>query len=176
MIEQGSTELPHLFLEIRSSSIAGWGSYARRTIADGKLVTIFTGEIIDRKEWDRRYALNILRSADDDLPLGNYRYMILDGSSLFINHSCDPNCGVRKESELIALREIKAGEEITFDYSSTVGFHSKWEMECKCGSSKCRGAIGSALSIPKDQLLKYFKANALPNFILEEINEGKIKL
>ncbi len=61
-----------------------------------------------------------------------------------INHSCDPNThvqtidGVRR---VIALRDIRAGDEITYDYCIN-GFGDTVWM-CKCGSFRCRHVIHS---------------------------------
>ena len=32
------------------------------------------------------------------------------------NHSCQPNCGINRKMEFITLRDIKAGEELYWDY------------------------------------------------------------
>ena len=39
-----------------------------------------------------------------------------DKQKVYVNHSCDANCGLRGEITCIAIRDIKAGEEITQDY------------------------------------------------------------
>jgi hypothetical protein len=58
-----------------------------------------------------------------------------------MNHSCEPNCGVRGSVVVVARRDIAAGEELTFDYGTTdtVGL----TMECKCGAPTCRGVVTS---------------------------------
>lgn len=66
--------------------------------------------------------------------------------SRLINHSCDPNCVAQKwlvgnecRVGIFSRREIKPGEELTYDYSFTafdVGF------KCKCNSPSCKGRIG----------------------------------
>lgn len=61
----------------------------------------------------------------------------------FANHSCDPNCAVEVSPPLIllvALRDIGAGEEVTYDYAATM-HGDAWEMKCNCGASGCRGTI-----------------------------------
>jgi hypothetical protein len=98
--------------------------------------------------------------------------MDLDEFSRAFNHSCDPNAGIRKTSELIAIEDILKGEEITYDFSSTVGPNvpsSVWEMQCHCGSEKCRKVLGNVLSLPKVQLEKYRRAGALQDYIIEEL-------
>lgn len=60
----------------------------------------------------------------------------------YINHSCAPNCIVRIDRPkvlLVALRDISAGEEITFDYA--VIYEDPWQMECRCGVENCRRII-----------------------------------
>lgn len=63
----------------------------------------------------------------------------------FFNHSCEPNCGFRGQIFLVAMRDIIAGEEITFDYamvvSESLGSDIVFEMECTCGSASCRKII-----------------------------------
>lgn len=70
----------------------------------------------------------------------------------FVNHSCDPNCVIRFENGtavLYVLKDIKAGEELTFDYNT-----SDWDMleqeensgeqltfDCLCQSSNCVGRV-----------------------------------
>jgi hypothetical protein len=76
---------------------------------------------------------------------------------------------MRKRSELFALRDILPGEEITYDYSSTVGPNitaDMWTMKCSCGASVCRKTIGNVLSIPEDRFHMYLKAGALQDHIL----------
>jgi len=63
----------------------------------------------------------------------------------FFNHSCDPNCGFKGQVFLVAMRDIRAGEEVTFDYcmtvSASVGSDMVFEMDCACGSPHCRKRI-----------------------------------
>ncbi len=60
-----------------------------------------------------------------------------------INHSCDPNAGFATgEPVLFAVREIAAGEQIAWDYSTSIA-EMGWTLECLCGSRKCRQVIRS---------------------------------
>ena len=65
----------------------------------------------------------------------------------FINHSCDPNCETQKwlvrgelAIGLFALTDVKAGEELTFDYNFER--YGDKPMRCYCGTAKCRKFIG----------------------------------
>ena len=56
----------------------------------------------------------------------------------YVNHSCDNNTSVRDFCD-VAVRDIRAGEEITSDYEAD---GAGLKFECRCGSLKCRGSIG----------------------------------
>ena len=57
------------------------------------------------------------------------------------NHSCNPNCGFSNSITLVAIRDIRAGEELVFDYAFSESFAQ--EFECNCGSKNCRKTIKS---------------------------------
>jgi hypothetical protein len=54
----------------------------------------------------------------------------------YMNHSCEPNCGVRGSVVIVARRDIAPGEELTFDYGTTDT--DRWVLECVCGAPSCR--------------------------------------
>jgi hypothetical protein len=79
-----------------------------------------------------------------------------------INHSCAPNTGLRFGEDgvfLVALRDIPAGEEIAWDYSTTLG-PDAWAMPCACGSADCRGRIGGFATLP-DERQRWFLERGL---------------
>ena len=76
-----------------------------------------------------------------------------------INHSCSPNTGLRFTEGgvfLIALRDIAKGEEIAWDYSTTLK-DSGWAMQCLCGSAECRGTIRDFATLPEDRQRWYLE-------------------
>jgi uncharacterized protein len=67
-----------------------------------------------------------------------------------VNHSCEPNCEPTEEDGriyLFALRDIAAGEELTYDYNLTNS--NDREMPCPCDSSQCRGTMYSAAEMAR---------------------------
>lgn len=72
----------------------------------------------------------------------------------FMNHSCNPNVGMKDKLTVVALRIIKEGEELTIDYSTFEG-DPRWEMNCLCGDEHCRKVISSIHSLPPKQFSKY---------------------
>jgi len=155
-------------LEIKESKIVGRGSFATEGVKKGETIKVLTGERVSREETEKR--INEGREyVDDPLQIGDNLYLDLDESSRLINHSCDPNSGICGESELFAIKNIEKGEEITFDYSTTVGKNISWYMKCNCSSKNCRKKIGNVLTIPKETLKRYNQAGALPDFIRNQI-------
>jgi hypothetical protein len=57
----------------------------------------------------------------------------------FMNHSCEPNAVIRRRA-VFALKPIRVGEQIAFDYNTTE-YELAEPFECRCGSSRCDGLI-----------------------------------
>jgi hypothetical protein len=72
-----------------------------------------------------------------------------------INHKCKPNLAIDSDAiSFIAIEDIPAGSELTFDYS--ISEHSQWEMPCSCGVDGCRKVIKSIDSLPSDFFATYY--------------------
>jgi hypothetical protein len=88
-----------------------------------------------------------------------------------INHSCEPSAGIRLDRggyRLLALREIRPGEEVTYDYSTYLaGDHEA--MRCSCGSRRCRGLIGAFADLPAERRRTYIEAGVVAAFVLDEV-------
>ena len=158
--------------EVKKTDRYGLGVYALEKIENGETITVLTGEKIIEKDCDRMIDEGVLNN-DDPLQIDTNFYYILDHTSHSFNHSCDPNAGLKKQSTLFALRDILPGEEITYDYSTTVdpnNFTFTTMNNCLCGSPKCRKVLGNVLTIPKDKLDFYKKNGALQDYILDSLS------
>ncbi|MCK4670229.1 MAG: SET domain-containing protein [Nanoarchaeota archaeon] len=98
--------------------------------------------------------------------IGNRRFVISYHLYSYMNHSCNPNVYIKhssmKKMEFYAMRNIKKGEELTYDYGANAleGFDKiGWEsFKCTCGSKKCRKTIYSNFfKLSKKLQKKYFK-------------------
>lgn len=161
-------------LEVRQTGKYGAGVFATEDIKKGTIIHILAGEKVSHKEALRR-VLGEQENLDDIFQIGKRTYIDLNEHSRIFNHSCDPNAGLRKTSEMFALRDIKKGEEITYDYSLTIA-PTEWEMKCKCGSPKCRGILGDITSIPKKQLERYEKMGAIQKYMQPILIQVKNKI
>jgi hypothetical protein len=137
--------------EVQGSNIHGRGVYATRAIPAGTKIIEYVGEVIDKKESERRaWAQHAKAQRDGDAAV--YIFTLtekwdIDGdvpwnTARLINHSCDPNCEAWIEGRRIfihALRAIEAGEELTFDYAFDVECYE--DHPCLCGREGCVGYI-----------------------------------
>lgn len=143
----------------------GRSVFAAKDFDAGSFIIEFGGERFSREEYmalvvpDNNHFLQI----DHNVFLGPT--VTADN---FINHSCDPNCGLRIDdgrAYLFAIRTIQRGEEISFDYSTSMD-ENFWEMECRCESPSCRGRIRDFRHLPADTRERYMALGAVPGFIL----------
>src|SRR3989344_6629940 len=99
------------------------------------------------------------------LQIGKHTYLGPSGEiDDYFNHSCDPNSGLKiskNKVTLISIKKIKKGEEITFDYSTTM-YNDRWTMRCVCESRNCRKIIGNFADIPKEIKKKYIRLSVIP--------------
>jgi uncharacterized protein len=128
--------------EVRESKIHGRGLFAIADIAKDEIVAVKGGHIVDGKTL-REKITPVLGSVeiqiDDDLFVAPMTEEERELSMLYSNHSCDPNLGVRGEITFVAMREIRAGEELIHDWAMTDD--DDYSVECNCGASACRKAL-----------------------------------
>lgn len=138
---------------VRRSRIQGRGVFAARGIAKGERILEYTGARISATEADagcddermRRHH-TFLFSVSDRLVIDASRG---GNEARFINHSCNPNCEaivVGRRVFIHALRRIRAGQELSYDYWYTTDESYTAEdlrriYPCRCGASKCRGTL-----------------------------------
>jgi SET domain-containing protein len=88
----------------------------------------------------------------------------------YINHSCNPNCGLNIMGDrafLFSIHLIRYGSEITFDYStSSNDTLDQWKMECKCGDFKCRKVISGYQYLDKELKERYEKMGIVPSYLI----------
>lgn len=77
---------------------------------------------------------------EDDLYIVPPTASEVEQNILSLNHSCDPNVGVRGQITFVTMIDVPEGAELTIDYAMIDGDPSE-RMECSCGSSSCRKII-----------------------------------
>lgn len=140
---------------VKESQIQGKGLFAILPIVKGEIVCIKGGYIFDRQtllsmpDWYKAAEIQIA----DDLFIGPLSEQERQGSMIFSNHSCEPNIGVQGQIVFIAMRDIKAGEELTHDWATTDD--DDYELKCNCGAQSCRKIITGQDWRRKDLQEKY---------------------
>ena len=127
---------------VRESKIHGRGLFAIADIAKDEIVAVKGGHIVDGKTLREKITPRfgpVEIQIGDDLFIAPVTDDERELSMLYLNHSCDPNLGVRGEITFVAMREIRSGEELTHDWAMTDD--DDYFIECHCGASNCRKTL-----------------------------------
>ena len=147
-----STAAQHRRIQTRRSGVHGKGVFAVQNIAKGQNIIEYVGEVISWTEAQRRHP------HDPSDPNHTFYFHVDEkhvidalyggNSSRWINHSCNPNCEADEVDGRVfikALRNIKAGEELNYDYGLMIDERYtpklKAEYPCWCGAKTCRGTL-----------------------------------
>jgi SET domain-containing protein len=126
---------------IGPSKIHGEGIFATIHLREGTRIIEYVGEKITKAESARRCELQnwCIFSLDGEFDLdGNFDW----NPARRVNHSCEPNCEaewVEGRIWVTALQDIRAGEEITFNYGYDIDSYR--DHPCRCGAPDCVGFI-----------------------------------
>jgi hypothetical protein len=126
-----------------SLSPNGLGVFSIRPFAAEELIGPIRGAVIDDPVYQSDYCMEV----------GEHSAMEPDSPFRFVNHSCQPNCGLLElepasddqitgvgELWLKALCDIPRGEQLTIDYAWPA-----WAaVPCRCGCPDCREWIVAA--------------------------------
>ena len=137
----------------------GRGLFTAVPLRRGEPILAFTGRLRSLREIvGRPDSFNMLQ-------VGARVYMDLEAPGVYANHACEPNVGLRSNTSLIALRDLSAGEELRYDYSTTMGEDLE-TMPCRCGMSRCRGLVQDFRSLPLELKQHYVSLGIVQDFIL----------
>ncbi len=157
--------------------------FAVQNIAEGETLIEYVGEVITWKEALKRHP-------HDPTDPNHTFYFHIDekrvidakvggNSSRWINHACDPNCEADEDEGRVfikALRNIKAGEELNYDYGLIIDapYTKKLlaQYPCWCGSKNCRGTL---LSPQEDKPKKKAKVKAKTKTKTKTKSKEKVK-
>jgi len=148
-------------VQVFDAGLKGKGLRTLEPIQKGDLITEYVGRAIRKGYLDmlfKRYRnerMLYIMALDKDTYLDARKR---GGLARYINHSCEPNCIVNRwkvkgilRAGIFALREIAAGEELSFDY--------KWDRKrgraptkCHCLAPSCRGTLEVPKSMEEDEL------------------------
>ena len=133
-----------------SSKIHGLGISIGENATRGDVIAQIKGDLQFKVNKDEKDAL------DNPDWVGVDKNQWIDPAKpyKFLNHSCNPTSGMKGKVTLVALRDLKEGDEVTIDYSTIEG-DPRWKMDCTCGADGCRGIIRSVQFLPEKTFKKY---------------------
>ena len=144
---------------LSSSAIHGNGVFAATDIPAGSRLIQYKGRLRSHERTDEMYP-DGADTGHTFLFVLNDDYVIdanVDGNSArWINHSCQPNCeavvdeddnGDRRRDRVFieSIRDIRAGEELTYNYGIVLEVRHTKAMKriwaCRCGARRCSGTM-----------------------------------
>jgi len=133
---------------VKGSPIHGRGVFATALIPRGMRLLEYAGERISKAESLRRCEAGneYIFQLDEEFDLDGH---VAWNPSHWINHSCSPNCEAEPDGRgvfVVALRDIQAGEELTFNYGYDLIDYQ--EYPCRCGAPNCVGYIVAEAFFP----------------------------
>ena len=143
----------------------GKGIFATRHIPQGSVIIAINGEKLNFSD-----SLDLGDRESYCLQVGLNKYIIPESPFLYSNHSCDPNSGINSKLELFALRSVAEGEELLWDYLSSM-LERHWTMRCRCGSPSCREVITDFDLLPRDTQERYRRLGIVLPFIVHYLND-----
>jgi len=156
-------------IEIRLAGKKGKGIFALKNFKKDEFILYINGRIA---ETDNPSSLS-KDIQNHCFPLGKknkkYQYILPKSPWKYLNHSCNPNSGIKNNRNIVAMKDIKKGEEIVMDYA--MDNIDNWTMKCRCGSKNCRKIISTF-----DQLDEKTKKKYLPyvnSWVKEKYSIGK---
>ena len=155
----------HSGVTVRPNGKLGLAVFATEDISAGSRIAVFTGETYRSKtalalpEIMRNHAIQI---GPEEFVFG------YQGLAHCLCHSCDPNCGIRKLTEIFAVRDIASGEQLSWDYRCSE--NSNWVMtDCLCGSERCSGVVANFESLPAEIKSEYLAKSMVSEWIIAEL-------
>ena len=161
--------MPDLVNLVTRACNGGKGIFTRRKIPANARILEFTGDRVVRDIVDQALADG---GPDSFLQVEENSFIGSSGTvDDYVNHSCDPNCGLDFAGDRIYLKSIKPikrGEELTFDYATSQNSFP-FRFHCRCGSVQCRGEIGDYNEIPAPLKAYYQSMGVIAPYLLQPV-------
>lgn len=135
-------------LRVGDTEKYGKGVFATADIAKDETLFVMGGYIIDIEDENNLDEFQI----DKPIEISEeFSFCPMQPSDMdrmpqhYVNHSCDPNAGFKGSNFMVAMRNIREGEEVRYDYAMIIASNpdseNYFQMECSCGSPNCRKVV-----------------------------------
>ncbi len=128
-------------IELRTTPGRGEGAFTLRAFKPGEIVLVGVLET------------HHIKNHSHASQIGKNEFGFHGGLSSKLNHSCDPNCGIRLNASgghnFVAMRAMSPHEEATYDYAMRNYTIEHFPNACSCGKKLCRGSITGWKDLPQ---------------------------
>jgi hypothetical protein len=131
----------------------GKSLFASASIQKDDVIAVFDGQVYEAETSDDLPNESPLCVRDHAIQIETHKWIDSEGFGRYINHSCEPNCGIKDRVKIVAMRNIQKGEELTLDYDMME--NSNWTMDCQCDTSSCRKTIRGYKYLPESKRKEY---------------------
>ncbi len=149
---------------VGKSKIHNKGIFAGSNIKKGEIVFIIKGKLVKFFVHNKKDALY----GPNWVGISKNIWIDPNKPSKYLNHSCNPSCGIKGKVNVVALKDLKKGDEILIDYS-IIEEEKLWYMNCNCGNKNCRGKVKSIIHLPIKTYKKYLPY--VPNYFKKVYDE-----
>ena len=140
--------------EVKETEGKGKGLFAKELIPKGTIVWFECGNPDNARVLTAEEIGYDKMSENEKLKLFDYAYRMEDGMFIafsddtrYLNHSCNANILGTDLGFDIAVKDIKKGEEATYDYRD---FCDEVEMPCLCGEENCCKVLKFIHPVPEE--------------------------
>lgn len=147
-------------------TVNGKGVFATKDIPPQTILMRVTGDVLDFASTKHlgKYESYTLQIEMD-------KYILTNPPFRYVNHCCLPNTALDADLFLYSIKAIKAGEQICWDYSTSM-LERSWTMKCSCGAPHCRGLITDFDLLPRELQHQYLRLGIVLPFIANRIKKA----
>lgn len=114
--------------------VSGKGVFAKNDIPKNSRIIEYIGKEVKKEDIEKTEGRYLFWTGKNKMINGN----VPENTARYINHSCKPNCkaeGPEGKIYIISKRNIKAGEEINYNYGKE--YFDKYIKPKGCKCTKC---------------------------------------
>lgn len=154
----------------------GMGTFAQQWIPANTRILEFTGNNLIRSSINQAVLKG---STDCYLQIDENTFLGASGKmDDYVNHSCNPNCGLEFFDDRVYLRSIQhinRSDELTFDYATSQKAFP-FRFNCQCGSTECRGEIGDYSELSSTRKAYYLSRGVIAPFLMQRAEPVRIRV
>jgi hypothetical protein len=135
-------------LEVKNTKKYGKGIFVKKNIKKDEVLIVMGGYIFDIEDENHLNKFNEDKPIEISEDFSICPKIKSDMDKMpqhYVNHSCNPNTGFKGQLFMVAMKDIKKGEEVVYDYAMIIASNPKsteyFKMNCLCGSKNCRKII-----------------------------------